>query len=254
MKRSSLFFILFAGLALVLAACSTASDPAAGDDSRRESEALSDTPKLQSTEVSTDSEPTSGPATTPEPTAPAELSDSVEPTAESKQSSDEPAESVREIPSDFTEFQAEVFDIQLAYHEDWLISENPDLGLVVESSEGIFDSMPRAEGAALLVFPRNELAREEIVEALRQSVFDFGPMPMVYIEQPTVTVIGDQVFAIAPFREDETGLSGYYAFIQSDDEGAFIFAVTTKIARSSFIGLLETTVNSVILGEGGGNS
>jgi hypothetical protein len=245
---------MFAGLALVLAACSTASDPAAGDDSKRESEALSDTSKLQSTEVSADLEPTSSPTTTPEPTAPAELIATVEPTAESKLSTEEPVNSVREIPPDFTEFQAEVFDIQLAYPDDWTISENPDLGLVVESSEGVFESMPRAEGAALLVFSRNELAREEIVEALRQSIFDFGPMPMVYIEQPTVAVIGDQVFATAPFSEDETGLAGYYVFVQSDDQGAFIFAITTKIARSSFLSLVETTLNSVILGDGGGNS
>jgi len=246
-NRNTLISITFAALAFVLAACSTTSDPDSVVDSSRESEVdkgeeLTDSSTPQSTKVPVK------PTALPEPTA------IPEPTAETNQSLEEIGDSISETPSGFTEYHSEEFDIDLVYPEDWYISEDPDLGLVVESYEGILDTMPRAEGAALLVLPRNELAREEIVEALRQSVFDFGPMPQVYIEQPSVSVIGDQVFATAPFREDETGLSGYYVFVQSDDEGVFIFAVTTRIARSSFISLMETTMNSVILGDGAGNS
>ena len=246
-NRNTLIFFTFAALAFVLAACSTTSDPDSGVDSSRESEVdkgeeLTDGSTPQSTKVLVN------PTALHEPTA------IPEPTVETNESLKGIGDSVSETLLGFTEYHSEDFDIDLVYPEDWHISEDPDLGMVIESFEGIFDSMPRAEGAALIIIPKNELAREEIVEALRQSIFDFGPMPAVYIERPAVTVIGEQVFATAPFREDETGLEGYYAFVQSDDEGAFIFAVTAQIARSTFLSLVETTMNSIILGDEGGNT
>jgi hypothetical protein len=246
-KRITLYFFAFAALAFVLAACSTTSDQDSIVDSSGESEVdkgeeLTDSSTPQSTKVSVN------------PTAPHESTAIPEPTVETNQSPEEIGDSNSETLSGFTEYHSEDFDIDLAYPEDWHISADPDLGLVIESFEGFFDSMPKTEGAALIIIPRNEFAREEIVEALRQSIFEFGPMPTVYIERPEVSVIGDQVFATSPFREDETGLEGYYAFVQSDDEGAFIFGVTTRIAKSAFIGLVETTMNSVILGDEGGNT
>jgi hypothetical protein len=246
-KRITLYFFAFAALAFVLVACSTTSDQDSIVDSSGESEVdkgeeLTDSAAPQSSEVSISATALHEPTSVPEPTV------------ESNQPAEELEDTVGEIPSGFTEYQSKEFDIDLAYPEDWHISEDPDLGLVIESFEGFFDSMPRTEGAALIIIPQNELAREDIVEALRQSIFEFGPMPTVYIERPEVSVIGDQVFATSPFREDETGLEGYYAFVQSDDEGAFIFGVTTRIARSTFLSLVETTMNSVILEDEGGNS
>ena len=146
-------------------------------------------------------------------------------------------------------YQSTHFDIQLGIPEDWLVQEDPELGITIESGEGVFQEMPSVEGAAILILPRNELASEEIVEALRLSVAEYGPAPSIFIEYPTVSQVGDNEVATAAFRIRETGIEGYYVFIQDEGEGVFVFAATTGLAKAYFLGLVESTIDSTNLGD-----
>ncbi|HET6446583.1 MAG TPA: hypothetical protein VFI27_18590 [candidate division Zixibacteria bacterium] len=251
MKQKTLIVILITVLAFVLAACSSGSkDTSAPEDAS----ASGDSSPVNDAEVSSDSQgedansakpdPTSVPAVTPEKAA------ADEPAIEPTESTDEVSESAGDPAEDFTKFDAEAFDIQLAYPEGWQVTEDPDLGLIIESSEGILELLTTKEGAAIVILPRDELADEEIVEALRQSVFSFGPAPDVFIEYPTVSVNGDHDVATAAFRERESGIEGYYVFIQNEGQGVFVFAASTGLAKAYFLGLLEATIDTVELGDG----
>ena len=167
-------------------------------------------------------------------------------TEESGGSATEVSEPV-DLGSGFERFAAESFDIQLSYPVAWFITEDPELGLIIESSEGYLDTMPDEEGATLIIFPEDDLADLDIVEALRQSVFNLGPSPELYIDYPTVEVVNGQSVATAAFRDD-SGISGYYVFIQNGDRGAFIFAATTGIAKAYYNPMVDLTIGSITLG------
>jgi hypothetical protein len=224
--------ILFIAISLALVACSTGTEE---DATANDSPAARNLTSDAATEARDIPEPTIEPTAAPEPT--------VDPV--------EKPEEVDESPADSTvfsnEFEAQGFDIQLSYPDGWSVTEDPELGIFVESSEGFFASMPDAEGGAVMILPRDELADEEIVEALRQSVFDSGPPPDIFIDYPIVTTVGDHDVATAAFNERETGIEGYYVFIQREGRGVFVFAASTGIAKLHFLGLMESVIDTVTL-------
>jgi hypothetical protein len=228
--------ILLTAVSLVLVACSTGTkDNSTTNDSPTAAALTSDAATEPASEATDTPEPTSKPTATPEPEDdPVETPDAAD---------ESPADSF-----DFdNDFEAQAFDIQLSYPDGWLVTEDPELGLIIESSEGFFESMPDAEGAAMIIVPRDDLAGEDVVEALRQSVFDSGPPPDIFIEYPIVTKVGDNDVATAPFSERETGMEGFYVFIQHDGQGVFVFAASTGIAKAHFLGLMESVIGTVTL-------
>ncbi|MGB3716960.1 MAG: hypothetical protein WA996_21270 [Candidatus Promineifilaceae bacterium] len=236
MKFRIQILILLAVISLELVACSTGTED---DSSTNDSPAASALTSVAATETA--SEATAAPEPATEPTA------TPEPAVDPLETPEEADESSA-VSSDFyNDFEAQAFDIQLSYPDGWLVTEDPELGLFVESSEGFFGSMPDAEGAAVIILPRDELAGEDIVEALRQSVFDFGPPPDIFIEYPTVTKVGDHDVATAAFSERETGMEGFYVFIQHEGQGVFVFAASTGLAKLHFLGLMESVIGTVVL-------
>jgi hypothetical protein len=220
--------VLLAVISLALVACST------GDDN---DSTAGESPTTSALSSDSAAEPASEPTATSEPVV-----DTEESPEDTEDSPDESSD--LEI-----NFEAENFDIQLSVPAGWLVTEDPELGLTIESSEGYFGAMPDAEGAAVIILPRDELAGEDVVEALRQSVFDLGPPPDIFIEYPTVSEVGDHTVASAAFNVREAGMDGFYVFIQREDQGVFVFAVSTGLGKAHFLGLMESVIGTVVLSD-----
>ncbi len=240
MKRKIQISLIFTAFVLLLVACSGQSDGTATTlpevtSDIAPAEALEETaaPVAQAT-ASQDEE--LEPPSIPEPTL-------------------EPAEETQNIaPAGFENYEAEAFALRLAHPESWLVTEDPELGLILESVEGYFKTIPDAEGAGMIIYPRDELAGEEIVEALRLSVFDFGPPPSIFIDFPTVSKIGEHDIAVATFQERDSGIEGFYTFIQNGDHGVFVFAATTGLVMDDFLVTLEDVIATVNLVDSGSSS
>jgi hypothetical protein len=245
MKSKFRLVSLFAVAILGVAACTNQSEDASSEQANGSLEST------ELTEVNQQLEPTVGAASEAPPSA-----DDVDQSTPLPEPTDTPSiePEATEKPSglqnpDFAEFEADAFDIQLAYPNSWLITEEPEIGLFIESNEGFFDSLPDGEGAGIIIFPRDELASEEIVEALRVSVFNFGPPPSIFINFPTVSMVGEQEFATAAFDERDTGTEGFYVFIQNGDRGVFVFAAASGLVKADFLNTLEEVIGTVMLGE-----
>lgn len=238
MKYRIHFLPLLAVLAMLLVACGTQAEDNPPDRATAISGNGAETSSAETEDqkVEPTIEPTVAPTVEPEPTV--EPSPTPEATEEPESSSIE----------GFDDYTAEALSIQVAHPDQWLVKEDPELGLILESAEGYFDAMPDVEGAGLIILPRDELAEEEIVEALRLSVFNLGPPPTIFIEFPTVSTVGDHDVATAAFRESESGTEGFYVFIQNEEHGVFVFAVTSGLAKVEFLDLLESVIGTVVLG------
>jgi hypothetical protein len=242
MKNKFPGFLLLPAFVILLAACATRPTPTPQVNNTQSPTSTEAVVTEEATQEPT-AEPTNQPTATPEPTATVEPSVEPSPTPES---TNEPAGI---STTDFNVYEAQAFDIQVAQPESWVVTEEPELGLIIESNEGYFETLPDANGAAILILPRDERAEEEVVEALRLSVFEIGPPPTIFIEYPTVTMVGDQDVATAPFRVDESDMEGFYVFIKNDSQGVFVFAATSGIARAEFMKVMEAVIGTVTLGE-----
>lgn len=242
MKNKFPGFLLLPALVILLAACATQPTPIPEVNNTQSATSTEAVVTEEATQEPT-AEPTQEPTVTPEPTA------TVEPTVEPSPTAEPTDETAGVSTTDFNLFEAQSFDIQVAHPESWVVTEDPELGLIIESNEGYFEALPDANGAAILILPRDELAEEEVVEALRLSVFEFGPPPTIFIEYPTVTMAGDQDVAIAPYRVEESGVEGFYVFIKNDGQGVFVFATTSGIAKAEFMTIMEAVIGTITLGE-----
>ena len=44
-------------------------------------------------------------------------------------------------------------------------------------------------------------------------------------------------------------MDGFYVFIQREDQGVFVFAVSTGLAKAHFLGLMESVIGTVVLSD-----
>lgn len=243
LKRKIQISLIFTAFVLLLAACSGQSE----DIQTAQPELSSENAPAQEVEAP-------GQTAAPIAQATASQDDALEPTSIPEPTL-EPVEETQNIaPAGFENYKAEVFGLQLAHPESWLVTEDPELGLIIESIEGYFETIPDAEGAGMIIYPRDELASEEIIEALRLSVFDFGPPPSIFIDYPTVSMIGEHDIAVATFQERDSGIEGFYTFIQNGDHGVFVFAAATGLVMDDFLVTLEDVIGTVNLVDSGASS
>jgi hypothetical protein len=240
LKRKIQISLIFIAFVLLMAACSSQSE-----------DILTAPPELSSEIAPVEENEATAATAAPIAQATASQDDALEPTSIPEPTL-EPAEEIQIIvPAGFENYEAEAFGLRLAHPESWLVTEDPELGLKLESAEGYLRTMPDAEGAGMIIYPRDELAGEDIVEALRLSVFNFGPPPSIFIEFPTVSMIGEHDIATAAFDERDSGMEGFYAFIQNGDHGVFVFAATTGLVMEDFLVTLEDVITTVNLVDSG---
>lgn len=256
MKYRVYLLLMLAVTALLLAACSSAAEETPADQE----------PVVESgTAAEMASEPAEEPASdqvaapttepTPEPTA----EPTTAPTAEQAATTDPatagapasiPTAELSELPPGFIPFSAEEFTMELAHPVTWRVQEEPGFGVTVESRPDVLDDFPNINGAALIAYERDELAIEDVVEALRLSIFALGPPPeTIFIERPTVSIFGDQEVATAFYDERGSGQVGFYVFVKNGDRGVFIFSVASGPNKDALMDILDAIIGTVSLAE-----
>jgi hypothetical protein len=251
LKRKIQISLIFSAFVLLLAACSGQSEDIPTAQPELSSEIA---PAEENEATRATATPVAQATAAPIAQATASQDDALEPTSIPEPTL-EPAQEIQNIaPAGFENYEADAFGLQLVHPESWLVTEDPELGLILESVEGYFETIPDAEGAGMIIYPRDELAGEEIIEALRLSVFDFAPPPSIFIDYPTVSMIGEHDIAIATFQERDSGIEGFYTFIQNGDHGVFVFAAATGLVMDDFLIILEDVIGTVNLVDSGASS
>ena len=221
-------------------------------------------------------EPVPEPTATPEPTGTPQPTDTPEPTASpGSTATSEPAaaggppasfgatatalpavatmEAILKPPEfvlgELATYTVESTGLTFEYPSGWVVAEDPDEGILVESKAGYSDRLATGDGAAIaiLTMAAGDLPGQDSLEKLAAFIISKGMPESVQLGDPVTTTVNDQELTFSAFVDQSVGLEGVYAAFLAGEEVIVVFAVAGGESRTSYRPAVETVVNSIVL-------
>lgn len=232
-------------LVLLLVACADSPAPQSDNGLDTESEtAVVPTASPAPTET-TEPTVTPTPTATPEPTMLPEPTANALPSVETKQANPAP----QFVLGELTAYQVESTGLTFDYPEGWVVTEDSDGGIRIESEEGYGNLFSTDDGVVIVILPMAaaDLPGQDSLEKLASFILNNGMPQTAVLGDPSTLMINDQELTFSAFVDQTAGLEGVYAAFLAGDELAVIIAIAGGENRTTYRAGVEAIVNSIIL-------